>query len=118
MEPSRPVNVLLVDDHPENLTALEATLEGIGANLIRASSGRDALTQMLTREFAVVLLDVQMAEMDGYETARLMRGTRATRHTPIIFLTALDEAQNQRLRGYAIGAVDYLFKPFEREILR
>jgi two-component system sensor histidine kinase/response regulator len=112
------VNILLVDDQPANLVALEAMLHGLGQNLIQAGSGRDALKWLLTHEFAVVLLDVKMPEMDGFETATLIRQRDKSRHTPIIFLTAADQSQAQAVRGYAVGAVDYLVKPVVPEFVR
>jgi two-component system, sensor histidine kinase and response regulator len=121
--PDRPsaddrVNVLLVDDQPANLVALEAMLQGLGQNLIKAGSGREALKWLLTHEFAVVLLDVKMPDMDGFETATLIRQRDKSRHTPIIFLTAADKSQTQAVRGYAVGAVDYLVKPVVPEFVR
>jgi signal transduction histidine kinase len=112
------VNILLVDDQPANLVALEAMLQGLGQNLIKASSGREALKWLLTHEFAVVLLDVKMPDMDGFETATLIRERDKSRHTPIIFLTAADKSQTQAVRGYAVGAVDYLVKPVVPEFVR
>jgi two-component system sensor histidine kinase/response regulator len=112
------VNILMVDDQPANLVALEAMLEELGQNLIRATSGREALKWLLTHEFAVVLLDVKMPEMDGFETATLIRQRDKSRHTPIIFLTAADKSQTQAVRGYAVGAVDYLTKPIVPEFVR
>jgi signal transduction histidine kinase len=112
------VNILLVDDQPANLIALDAMLQGLGQNLIQASSGREALKWLLTHEFAVVLLDVKMPEMDGFETATLIRQRDKSRHTPIIFLTAADKSQTQAVRGYAVGAVDYLVKPVLPEFVR
>ncbi|HKH83547.1 MAG TPA: response regulator, partial [Gemmatimonadales bacterium] len=102
------VNILLVDDQPANLVALEAMLQGLGQNLIRAESGREALKWLLTHDFAVILLDVKMPDMDGFETATLIRQREKSRHTPILFLTAADNSQKQAVRGYAVGAVDYL----------
>ncbi len=113
-----PVNILLVDDHPQNLLALEATLGDLGQNLVRASSGREALRALLHDEFAVILLDVQLPEMDGFETASLIRSRDNTQHTPIIFLTGIDKSDKKVAQGYALGAVDYLFKPYDPEILR
>jgi len=112
------VNILLVDDQPANLVALEAMLQGLGQNLIRAESGREALKWLLTHEFAVILLDVKMPEMDGFETAALIRQRDKSRHTPILFLTAADNSQNHAVRGYAVGAVDYLVKPVVPEFVR
>jgi two-component system, sensor histidine kinase and response regulator len=112
------VNILLVDDQPANLIALEAMLQGLGQNLIKADSGREALKWCLTHEFAVILLDVKMPEMDGFETAELIRQRDKSRHTPILFLTAGDNTQTQAVRGYAVGAVDYLVKPVVPEFVR
>jgi PAS domain S-box-containing protein len=112
------VNILLVDDQPNNLLALESILGDMGENLVRAESGRAALRQMLERDFAVVLLDVQMPELDGFETASLIRDRERSRDTPIIFLTALSRSETNVFRGYELGAVDYIFKPIQPEILR
>lgn len=112
------MNILLVDDRPENLTALEAVLDGLGQHLVRATSGREALRALLHDEFAVVLLDVQLPGMDGFEVASLIRAREHTQHLPIIFLTAIDKGDRQVAQGYALGAVDYLFKPFDAHILR
>lgn len=111
-------NVLLVDDQPKNLIALEAMLSDMDVNLVTADSGMKALKHMLDEEFAVVLLDVQMPEMDGFETARLIRQRERARDTPIIFVTALSRNETNVYRGYSLGAVDYLFKPIVPEILR
>jgi len=112
------VNILLVDDQPANLVALEAMLQGLGQNLIKAESGREALKWLLIHDFAVILLDVKMPEMDGFETATLIRQRDKSRHTPILFLTAADNTQTQAVRGYAVGAVDYLVKPVVPEFVR
>jgi signal transduction histidine kinase len=112
------VNILLVDDVPANLLALEATLEGLGHNLVCARSGPEALKLLLAREYAVILLDVEMPGMDGFETATFIRSREQTRHTPIIFLTAAQVSDAQIFRGYAVGAVDYMLKPLVPEILR
>jgi signal transduction histidine kinase len=117
-QPDDVVNILLVDDQPANLVALEAMLQGLGQNLVRAGSGREALKHLLTQDFAVILLDVKMPEMDGFETASLIRQRDKSRDTPIIFLTAADRSQTQAVRGYAIGAVDYLVKPVVPEFVR
>ena len=93
-------------------------LHGLGQNLIKAESGREALKWLLTHEFAVILLDVKMPEMDGFETATLIRERDKSRHTPILFLTAADKSQDQAVRGYAVGAVDYLVKPVVPEFVR
>jgi signal transduction histidine kinase len=112
------VNILLVDDQPANLVALEAMLQGLGQNLIKAESGREALKWLLNHEFAVILLDVKMPDMDGFETATLIRERDKSRHTPILFLTAADNSQKHAVRGYAVGAVDYLVKPVVPEFVR
>jgi len=110
--------VLLVDDRPENLLALEAVLEPLRLDLVSVRSGEEALRRLLGEEFAVIVLDVQMPVLDGFETARLIKGRERTRHVPIIFLTAISGGLEHHLRGYAAGAVDYVYKPFEPEILR
>ncbi|MBD2000505.1 response regulator [Leptolyngbya sp. FACHB-541] len=111
------VNILLVDDHPENLLALEAILDPLGGNLVKAHSGEEALRSLLHQDFAVILLDVQMPGMDGFETATLIRSRERSRHTPIIFLTAFNTNDSLVFRGYSLGAVDYLLKPIEADIL-
>ncbi|MGH8991849.1 MAG: sensor histidine kinase [Acidimicrobiia bacterium] len=119
--------VLLVDDRPDNLLALRAVLEPLDFELVEATSGEEALRQLLgpgtggdhpDKEFAVIVLDVQMPGMDGFETARLIKGRERTRHVPIIFLTAISGEPEHYQRGYETGAVDYVYKPFEPEILR
>jgi PAS domain S-box-containing protein len=117
MQPEPKVNILLVDDHPENLLALEAILGGLGQHLVRANSGPEALRCLLNQDFAVILLDVQMPGMDGFETATLIRNRPRSQHTPIIFLTAYSTNDKQMFQGYALGAVDYLFKPINPDIL-
>jgi two-component system cell cycle response regulator len=111
-------NILIVDDLPTNLTVLEALLKELDINIVKARSGNEALSCMIDNEFALVLLDVQMPEMDGFETAELMRGSARTRQTPIIFVTAINKDQEHIFRGYEAGAVDYLFKPFNPQILK
>lgn len=110
-------NILLIDDHAENLIALEAILCGLGQNLVKAYSGKEALRCLLNQDFAVILLDVQMPEMDGFETAYLIRQRERSQYTPIIFITAFNTNDMWRMKGYALGAVDYLLKPIEPEIL-
>ncbi|MBF0219054.1 MAG: diguanylate cyclase [Gammaproteobacteria bacterium] len=110
--------VLLVDDREENLLALEALLADCDAILHRASSGNDALAQMLKHQYALVLLDVQMPGMDGYEVAELMQSNAATRAIPIIFVTAISKDDPHRFKGYESGAVDFLFKPIDPFILQ
>jgi serine phosphatase RsbU (regulator of sigma subunit) len=111
-------NVLLVDDQPNNLLALEATLEGLGQNLVKARSGPEALKWLLNHQFAVILLDVLMPGMDGFETAELIRQREKTQRTPIIFLTAIGQNDVHMFKGYSVGAVDYLSKPVMPEILK
>ncbi|MBN3875027.1 MULTISPECIES: response regulator [unclassified Nostoc] len=117
MQMERKVNILLVDDKLENLLALEAILEKLGENLVRATSGEEALRCLLHQDFAVILLDVQMPGMDGFETATLIRNRGRSRHTPIIFLTAFSTSDQMLFKGYALGAVDYLLKPLDPNIL-
>ncbi|MBE9180452.1 response regulator [Oculatella sp. LEGE 06141] len=117
MQSNSTVSILLVDDHPENLLALEAVLGGLGGNLVKAHSGEEALRCLLHQDFAVILLDVQMPGMDGFETATLIRSRERSRYTPIIFLTAFSTSENMVFKGYSLGAVDYLLKPIEAEIL-
>src|SRR5436853_2623361 len=111
------VSILLVDDHIENLVALEALLTDLGQNLVRAQSGIDALRFLLNQEFAVIILDVDMPIIDGFETAALIRERGKSRHTPIIFLTAINKTEQHVFKGYSLGAVDYLTKPFVPEVL-
>jgi two-component system, NtrC family, sensor kinase len=111
-------SVLVVDDIEANLVAMEALFEGMACELIKARSGNEALRLLLRHEFAVMLLDVQMPEMDGYEVARYARQNPATRDVPVIFLTAANRDEDRVLRGYGSGAVDFLFKPINPKILR
>ncbi|MBN1907836.1 MAG: diguanylate cyclase [Deltaproteobacteria bacterium] len=111
-------NILIVDDLPTNLTVLEALLKELDINIVKVLSGSEALSRMIEDDFALVLLDVQMPEMDGFETAELMRGSAKTRHVPIIFVTAINKDQEHIFRGYEAGAVDYIFKPFKPQILK
>ncbi len=113
-----PVHILLVDDEPANLLALEAVLGDLGHALVRAHCGAEALERLGEHSFAVVLLDVQMQGMDGFETARQIRSQEASRHTPIIFLTGHDENRERVEEAYALGAVDYLVKPLMPVVLR
>ncbi|MDT3717271.1 EAL domain-containing protein [Pseudomonas soli] len=110
--------LLIVDDYPENLISMRALLTRQDWQVLTASSGMEALSTLLEHEVDLVLLDVQMPEMDGFEVARLMRGSQRTRLTPIIFLTANEQSDAAVLKGYASGAVDYLFKPFDPQILK
>src|SRR5256714_6351140 len=111
------VNILLVDDKPDRVLSLEAVLESLGQNIVRAFSGREALRALLQQEFAVILLDVNMPGMDGFETASLIRQRKATQHTPIIFVTAFGD-ENHATRGYQLGAVDYIQTPVVPEVLK
>jgi len=113
-----PPSVLLVDDRPENLVALEGILKPLGVRLVKARSGEEALLHLLRETFAVILLDVQMPRLDGLQTAELIKHREQTRHIPIIFITALGRETAYVFKGYAQGAVDYLLKPIEPEILR
>jgi len=110
--------ILMVDDKPENLVALEAALRPLGQELVAAHSGEEALRCLLNEEFAVILLDVQMPGMDGFETAAHIKERERSRHIPIIFLTAISRELHQQLRGYEVGAVDYIAKPFDPWVLR
>ena len=110
--------ILLVDDRPENLVALEAVLGALDQTLVRATSGEEALKALLNTEFALILLDVRMPGMDGFETAAHIKRRERTRNIPIIFLTVVDSAPDYAFRGYAAGAVDYLTKPFDPWVLR
>src|ERR1044071_808323 len=112
------VNILLVDDRQENLLALEATLNYLDQNLVKANSGREALKMLLDHDFAVILMDVHMPDMDGFGTASLIRQREKSQNIPIIFLTAMNKSEGQVFRGYSLGAVDYIFKPFDPEILK
>jgi len=115
----RPVaSILLVDDRSENLLALEAVLKPLGARVVKARSGEEALLHLLRETFAVILLDVQMPRLDGLQTAELIKQREQTRHIPIIFITALSREAAWVFKGYAHGAVDYLLKPIDPEILR
>lgn len=116
-EQPRP-RVLMVDDRPDNLMALAAVLEPLDVELVPARSGEEALRHLLGEEFAVIVLDVQMPVLDGFETARLIKQRERTRHIPVVFLTAISGEPEHHLRGYEIGAVDYVYKPFAPEILR
>jgi two-component system sensor histidine kinase/response regulator len=118
MQTSQIVNILLVDDKQENLVALEQLLEQPGRQLISAHSGNEALRLLLKHEFAVVLLDVEMPAMDGYEVAELMRSAERTRLVPIIFVTAGDRSEERTFRGYEAGAVDFLYKPISAHTLK
>lgn len=111
-------NILIVDDDPKTLLAMEALLSGPGRTTVTAASGKDALRWLLRRDFSVILMDVRMPDMDGFETADLIRSNDRLRHIPIIFLSAIDTLEADVYRGAAKGAVDYLFKPVVPEVLK
>jgi PAS domain S-box-containing protein len=115
--PEERMKILLVDDTPDNLVSLDAALYGLGAQVVMASSGKEALRHLLNDDFAAILLDVRMPEMDGFETAELIRSRPRSRQTPIIFLTGYKNEEHL-FRGYDLGAVDFLFKPIVPEVLR
>ena len=116
-EPAR-AKILVVDDEPKSLFALQELLSALGQTLLTAQSGEEALRLALRHDFAVILLDVRMPGMDGFETARLIRGRERSRQTPIIFLTAQADEMTSMFRGYAVGAVDYLMKPVVPDVLK
>jgi signal transduction histidine kinase len=112
------VEILLVDDRPENLVALKAILEPLGQNLIEAHSGEEALKCVLQHDFACILLDVQMPDMNGFDTAQIIKSREKSRYIPIIFLSAINKEDSYVFKGYSMGAVDYVFKPFNPDVLR
>ncbi len=116
--PQPPVEILIVDDRPENLLALEAILEPLGQTIVRAGSGDEALRKLLSHNVAMILLDVQMPGINGFETARLIKSRERTKYIPIIFLTAISKDEEYVFEGYSVGAVDYMAKPFQPDILR
>lgn len=111
------INILLVDDSPTKLFALANELSALGQNVVTARSGEEALRLLLRQEFALILLDVRMPGMDGFETARLIRQRKSCEYTPIIFITGIDRTESQVFKGYSLGAVDYLFTPVDREVM-
>jgi PAS domain S-box-containing protein len=115
---TEPIEILLVDDAPDKLLALEAALSELGQTVVQAASGNEALRLILKREFAVILLDINMPGMDGFETAALIRQRKSSAHTPIIFITSFSTGDVEVYRGYSLGAVDYLFTPVTPEVLR
>jgi CheY-like chemotaxis protein len=117
MKPEEQINILAVDDDPQKLLALSALLSELNQNVVTATSGREALRFLLQQEFAVILLDVRMPEMDGFETAALIRQRQSTEHTPIIFVTSYGD-ETHASRGYSLGAVDYILAPVEPEVLK
>jgi signal transduction histidine kinase len=118
MKQETQVNILIVDDDESNLLALEAVLQGLNQNLVRATSGEEALRRILEMDFAVILLDVQMHGMNGIETAATIRERERSRHIPIIFLTGVLKTDEMMFQGYSAGAVDYLMKPIVPDVLR
>jgi signal transduction histidine kinase len=117
MTQAPPFHILVVDDRPENLLTIQAALGELGRNAVTAKSGGEALKLLLRQEFAVILLDVVMPEMDGFETAELIRQRQQSHLTPIIFMTAYDRGELDVTRGYKLGAVDFLFKPIHPDVL-
>jgi signal transduction histidine kinase len=117
-EAATQAKILIVDDEPKSLYALQELLSSLGQQLMVAQSGEEALRLALRHDFAVILLDVRMPGIDGFETAKMVRGRERSRQTPIIFLTAQADEMNSMFRGYAVGAVDYLMKPVVPEILK
>src|ERR1700756_2047907 len=115
---SASANILVVDDEPHSLKALQALLTGPDCNVVTAASGREALRWILKSAFALILLDVRMPEMDGFETAALIRRLKRSRDTPILFLTAAGEHAAWPQRGYGVGGVDYIVKPVDPEVLK
>lgn len=112
------VNILMVDDHPENLLALEAIIERDDYCIVKAASGEEALKQLLKYDFAVILLDVQMPRVDGFETAKIIKAREKTKNIPIIFITANNMDSSHVFNGYSVGAIDYLLKPFDPFVLK
>lgn len=112
------VKILLVDDRSENLVALRAILEPLGQHLVEAHSGQDALKCVLQQDFACILLDVQMPDMNGFDTAQIIKSREKSRYIPIIFLSAINKEDSYVFKGYSMGAVDYVFKPFNPDVLR
>lgn len=118
MNKPRTLNILLVDDRPENLLVLEELLAGEGRRFLRATSGQEALRYVLKGAIGLILLDVQMPDMDGFEVASLLKGNPTTREIPIIFMTAISKEEKYALKGYVGGAIDYLYKPLNADITR
>lgn len=117
-EENQKTNILMVDDRPENLLALEAVLTNPEYNLLGVTSGEEALKWVLKESFAVILLDVQMPGLNGFETAKLIKAREKSKDIPIIFITAISQAAEHVIEGYGVGAIDYIFKPFQPEFLR
>src|SRR5438552_8281362 len=117
-EEQAPVRILIVDDNAHNLIALEAVLEPLGQEIVRAMSGPEAIEKLSEGDFALVLMDVAMPVLDGFQTVEVIRKRNELRHMPVMFLTALFRDAESAARGYALGAVDFITKPFEPEIIR
>jgi len=117
-QPSVPAKILIVDDREDKLIALESVLSTLGESIVLAKSGRDALREILHHEFAVILMDVFMPSMDGFETAAMIRQRVQCAHTPIIFITSVHNTDDLTARGYSLGAVDYIFSPIVPDVLR
>ena len=115
---SYPASILVVDDRDDNLLAMRAILEPLGHHVVLAKSGEEALEKSLEHDWAVILLDVQMPGIDGFETARYLQQNDRTRYAPIIFLTAVSTEARNVFEGYSVGAIDYILKPFDAKILR
>jgi CheY-like chemotaxis protein len=113
-----PARILAVDDDRRNLLALEAVLDPLGLEVVSVTSGEDALIEVLRSEFALILMDVQMPSLDGFATTALIKKRQKSEHIPIIFLSAISRDEEQIFQGYAYGAVDYLVKPFNPQVLR
>ncbi|MCB1190507.1 MAG: response regulator [Leptospiraceae bacterium] len=118
MEPTTQSKILIVDDLPENIFVLERILRKVNVNIFKAQSGMEALSLILYHEFALILLDVQMPEMDGFETANFIRQNESSKNVPIIFVTAISKEPENISKGFELGAFDYLFKPVEPEIIK
>src|SRR6266699_4673375 len=118
MSATEKVNILLVDDRRENLLALEGILKDLNENLVKATSGAETLKYLLKNDVAVILLDVEMPDMDGFQTATLIRDRDKSFHTPIIFLSGISKNDVHVSQGYSLGVVDYIFKPFSPDVLR
>lgn len=116
--PEQRVSILLVDDRAENLLALEAVLTSPKYHLVSAHSGEEALKYVLKQDFAAILLDVQMPGLNGFETAKLIKARERSRHIPILFITAISQEAEHVFHGYSVGAIDYIFKPFQPEALK
>lgn len=113
-----PVDILIVDDEPVNLLALEHVLDGMGVTLVKANSGYEALEKTLKHDFSLVLMDIQMPEIDGYQTVEMMLSADHCKNTPVIFLTASSLEEINFERGYLVGGIDYVTKPINQTILR